>query len=341
MTPSTIDNPIRHLFIIGNGFDLAHNYPTSYNNFRDYLTDRFPGSDEYDELVPESTTMPDGEEKYDEDEIAGYVSRILDDCSGGDWGNLEAYLGSPVINSLVSDLDLLDPDDDSDKNLRHAYYNNVDRSTHMFATFPHVKDFFCDWIMDYYSGFNYGLNKLISRNKSIDWKSDIDEVLKEGDGFLDLNYTMTLEQVYGIDERNICHVHGKVGDCKEDIFLGHGEEDGEVEAFEILGAESNLTNLKRLLYKDTADAWNRHLDFFDRIGGDLVDIHSYGFSFSDVDLYYAERIAEIVDTAKVTWYINKFTDSERNSGTRKGRVLNEQIKKVEVLGFKVVADNRW
>lgn len=58
-------------------------------NFRGYITTRFPESDEYDELVPESTMMPDGEGKYDEDEIVGYISRILDDCSGGGWGNLE------------------------------------------------------------------------------------------------------------------------------------------------------------------------------------------------------------------------------------------------------------
>ena len=333
-------NPIHHLFIIGNGFDLAHNYPTSYNNFRDYITARFPGSDKYDELVPMSTTMSDCDEKYDEDEIAGYISRILDDCSGGDWGNLEAYLGSPVIDSLISDLYLLDPEDDSDKNLRHGYYNNEDLSEHMKTVFPHVKDYFCDWIMDYYRGFAYGYSKLIP-HRSLDWKSEIDTVLKDGDGFLNLNYTMTLERVYEIDENSICHVHGKVGDSDEDIFVGHGEDDGVEESFQIMGAESNLSSLKYALYKDTADAWNRHTDFFDRIGQELVDIHSYGFSFSDVDLYYAERIAEMIDATKVTWYINSYTDSERKRGTRNGRKLDEQIKKVEALGFKIAVDNRW
>lgn len=332
---------IRHLFIVGNGFDLAHNYPTSYNNFRDYITTRFPESDEYDELVPESTMMPDGEEKYDEDEIAGYISRILDDCSGGDWGNLETYLGSPVINSLIGDLDLLDPEDDSDKNLRHAYYNNEERSSNMVSTFPHVKDLFCDWIMDYYREFTYGFNKLMSNNKSTDWKNDVDAVLKDGDGFLSFNYTLTLERVYGIDENIICHIHGKVGDSNEDIFLGHGEEDGVEESFQIMGAESNLSLLKFSLYKDAADALSRHIEFFDRIGEDLIDIHSYGFSFSDVDLFYARQIAERVDVTKVIWYINSYTDSERKGNTRNGRKLDEQIKKVEELGFKVVLDNRW
>ena len=335
------NSSIHHLFIIGNGFDLAHGYPTSYNNFRDYLSKRFPGSDEYYDLVPESTTMPDGDEEYDEEDIAGYISKILDDCTRGNWGNLEAYLGTPVLNSLAGDLDLLDPDDDSEKNLRHAYYNNEDRSEHMKTVFPKVKEFFCDWIMDYYSNFTYGLNKFSPTSKSIDWKSEIDTVLRDGDGFLNLNYTETLEKVYGINEDVVCHVHGKVGDENDDIFLGHGEEDSVVEAFEIMGAESNLGTLKRSLYKDTAEAYGRHQEFFDRIRDDLVDIHSYGFSFSEVDLYYVKRIAEKVDATKVTWYINKYTDIERNDKSMSGRKLNEQIKKIEALGFKIMVDKRW
>ena len=101
--------------------------------------------------------MPDGDEKYNEDEIAGYISQILDNCGGGDWGNLESYLGTPVIEILEDDLDLLDLDEESDQNLYHAAYNNEDRSSHMLSTFPRVKDFFCDWIMDYYSEFKYGI----------------------------------------------------------------------------------------------------------------------------------------------------------------------------------------
>ena len=54
-----------------------------------------------------------------------------------------------------------------------------------------------------------------------------------------------------------------------------------------------------------------------------------------------ERIAEKVDTSKVTWYINKFTDSERKENTDKGRKIEEQIRKVENLGFKVAVDGRW
>lgn len=331
---------IRHLYIIGNGFDMTHGYETSYDNFRKYLISRFQISEENYALVPESYTLPDGGEEYDEKEMAGFIARILDECGDENWGNLEDYLGSSVIDSLISELDLLDKDDDSEKDLRHGFYNNEDRSEHMKNVFPRVKDYFCDWIMDYYRGLPYDKDGKLSDGSSR-WKQGIATILKEGDGFLTFNYTMTLERLYGIDENNICHIHGKVGDKNEDIFFGHGEDDGVKESFEIMGAESNLSFLKYSLYKDTAKAWSRHADFFDRIGTDLIDIHSFGFSFSGVDFYYVQRLAEKVDATKVTWYINQHADLERRNGTINGRYLAAQLKKVEDLGFEVVVDGRW
>ena len=33
-----------NLFIIGNGFDRGHDMPTSYNNFKDWLIEMYPES---------------------------------------------------------------------------------------------------------------------------------------------------------------------------------------------------------------------------------------------------------------------------------------------------------
>ncbi|MBP3818980.1 MAG: hypothetical protein J6H31_11840, partial [Butyrivibrio sp.] len=154
----------------------------------------------------------------------------------------------------------------------------------------------------------------------------------------------TLERVYRINEDSICHIHGKVGDANEDIYLGHGEDDGVSDSFQTMGAESNLSELKYALYKNTDEAWNKHADYFDRIGNELVDIHSFGFGFSDVDLKYIRKIAEMLGSDKVkgiTWYINKYTDTQRHDGSRGGMKLAEQIKKVENMGFKVIVDDRW
>ncbi len=96
-----------------------------------------------------------------------------------------------------------------------------------------------------------------------------------------------------------------------------------------------------MLRKDTNGAYTKHKDFFDRIDNELVDIHTYGFSFSDVDMYYVKKIAESVDPTCITWYINKYDADKRTEDSPQGRKLDAQIKKVEAMGFKIVVDDRW
>lgn len=72
------------LFVIGNGFDCyLHDLPTRYSGFRNYLINNFPKAKEF-YFIPESTFMPDGESKYDIDEVVGYIVNVIDCCNGGD-----------------------------------------------------------------------------------------------------------------------------------------------------------------------------------------------------------------------------------------------------------------
>lgn len=52
-----MNTPMKRLFIIGNGFDRAHNLPTSYWDFRKYILTRYPDAESY-YFIPESTLMP-------------------------------------------------------------------------------------------------------------------------------------------------------------------------------------------------------------------------------------------------------------------------------------------
>lgn len=51
--------------------------------------------------------------------------------------------------------------------------------------------------------------------------------------------------------------------------------------------------------KDTEHAMERHSVFFSKLS-DVKEIYSYGFSFSEVDMVYIDRISRIVDPSKVT-----------------------------------------
>jgi hypothetical protein len=40
-----------NLFVIGNWFDIHHNLPTRYRDFREYLIEKYPGCEDFDDLI--------------------------------------------------------------------------------------------------------------------------------------------------------------------------------------------------------------------------------------------------------------------------------------------------
>lgn len=304
-----------NLFVIGNGFDkILHHLPTAYSDFRTYLLEKYPGCEEFDNLIPESILMPDGSEKYEIDDVAGYISRVLDDCDGGAWWNLESYLGNKVFNSFLNDLEHMDMES-SDKETYQAVHRNEELSENMKQVFVKVKSLFCDWVREKLGALDFA-------NKQ---NGFVASVLAEGDAFLNFNYTKTLETAYGISD--VCHIHGVVGDPDEDIFFGHGDMDDFPESTWSFGADWNLNQLKRDLRKDTKSALLKHRTFFESLH-DVKSVHSFGFSFSPVDMVYIEEIAQRAEGA--TWYLNQYAAEHTNSRSI-----------LEGRGFKVAVDHRW
>lgn len=99
------------LFIIGNGFDLAHEYKTSYGSFRDYLS--------------EKGAM----------EGAFYIPDIFRDVSESDWSNFEQLLedydfvdwGSSYASNIY-----VEDDKEQDRNM--SYNNRLNDSYREIAS---------------------------------------------------------------------------------------------------------------------------------------------------------------------------------------------------------------
>lgn len=279
--------------------------------------------------------MPDGDEVMDIEEVAGYLTRIIDDCGGDEWKDLEYYLGSSIFGTLYYDLEEI-PWDGSDKETMHAIHRNEGVAASMKQAFGYMKRLFCDWVRDELGNIQYNSGGLLPNMLK---KAYVAEVLNRGDGFLNFNYTKTLEKVYGIEPAMICHVHGKVGDDYDDIFFGHGDRSGVPETINSIGADLFLGDLKRDLRKDTDKALNRHRDFFNKVNTDVQTIHSFGFSFSDVDMIYIEEIANRVDKNRAIWYLNNHDANEKPD--LKVKDWKSKRQKLEEIGFNVQVDNRW
>lgn len=306
------------LYIIGNGFDCAHGLPTKYSDFRKYVVSQIPdGSDYYYYSVPESITLPDGGEKYELDDVVMYIVKILDMCGGEDWSELEAYLGDAIYDAFLDELH--DVDIDNDK-LYHEIYANEDLATDIRESFIDVQSLFAEWVNEELSRIDY----MGKKNK------DIDKIIDSKGLYLSFNYSITLEKVYGINENQICHIHGRVGDSEDKIIMGHGDDAPIKDNLTYLGAEIPFGELKRKLRKDTTGIICNHKDFFDRLSN-LKKIYTYGFSFSDVDMVYVEEICRHINPQKVVWYLNSY-DCINNADFRST---------LERLGFIVDEERNW
>lgn len=298
------------LFVIGNGFDIAHKFKTKYNHFRDYLINNFDGIQVDYPVLPEAIYMPDGEIEYNDEEVLSMLLFLLDEVEFRDnkseWNNIEYSLGQLEYDTFLDD-NYYDED-----NLIHMAYNNEDTAQSLITPVTSIQKYFQEWINQI---------EINSENKN----SKFEDLIEENDQFLTFNYTSTLEEVYDVDDDNICYIHGRQG---EEIHFGHGSDrdDSEYYSINYIGSDYGLSTIHENLRKRTDLVLQHNKDFFENLKeNDITSIYSYGFSFGEVDTIYLKEICKNIDTSKVTWYLNNY-DSEEDRNNFKNVIISSGFK---------------
>ena len=286
------------LFVIGNGFDLAHRLPTCYECFHDYLRERYPDADEEAACVPWSGIGHHGEEIWDPVEVAGYLMNLLSRTAKEDWSDFEEALGHLNFHDDFSELPE-QIDRDGDRNYFHEAYQNEDLASQIAGCVPQICSLFSDWVetIDVAGASPIaGFQRLINPSRDL---------------FLNFNYTQTLEELYGA--QNVCHIHGTLG---EELLVGHGAgaRFDEDHFSDYIGSEDGIEFVQDALRKDTAGALKKHRAFFDKLSSGLSAVYSYGFSFGSVDEVYLEEICRSAFTESVTWYLLNYPADEQERG---------------------------
>lgn len=288
-----------NLFIIGNGFDLAHGLPTRYEDFHTYLKETYPGALA---ILPgfniSSTMMPDGEEVFEANELVAFLTDVISkaEAEGDKWSDLETCLGNLDFGDYFEEMDELLYDETNGKEIdyfRKAYHFEDISRNFSDATIK-IKDLFSDWVntikLDDVES-NPTLESLMNRSQ---------------DYFINFNYTRVLEEVYAAE--NVFHLHGEQNG---EIIIGHGVIKESLEN-EYIGTEFSLAEMHEALKKNTDEVITSHSLLF-RSLKDVKSIYSYGFSFSEVDLPYIKKVCESIDTQSITWYLSAHDkDSTRN-----------------------------
>ena len=116
--------------------------------------------------------------------------------------------------------------------------------------------------------------------------------------FINFNYTSTLQDVYGVDDINLLHIHGCVKNYDELIF-GHGEtmeeepefdEDGEPRRTMFTDAEDAAKYPFYALKKPVDEVLKMHQRFFDLLKN-IQEVIVIGHSISKIDWPYFVKIS--------------------------------------------------
>lgn len=270
------------LYIIGNGFDLYHDLPSSYTKFGEYIkehdNDVFEAIEEYifsSEPTPELwKNFEESLGHFNDDELREFAKTYLMDYGSEEWRDSAHHDYQYMINEVV-------------KGLTDNLYK------HLAA-----------WALE--------LDKVTPNNNRL----SLDKEAK----YLSFNYTHTIENLYA-PTGEILHIHGSIEDANSQLVLGHGtapaphrtedeiknsmDEDSYIEYCEeragedprVYEGENIIRGYWEESYKNTQQIIADNQTFFNDLQ-EVTEIHVIGLSFSSVDLNYIEEINKKVPDAK-------------------------------------------
>ena len=286
---------MKTLYIIGNGFDIAHGMLTSYSCFCRWL---------------------ERSKDVNARRVHWALSHLEEYCNVSDfWGSLEEGLGEVDIEEYLKDIR------DEHVGPRGTYIDNYGRvSDAVSAWYDIDKEYILENISDFFAKWIRSIKDNVEADEEfIQW-------LDPNGLYLSFNYTATLENVYHIDTQNILHIHGNAKNKQDYLEFGHGTiydlEECEKIGDKVLGFDADSIAKhygKELnkLYKDTELILSRNQQWFDDLSKNAIEkVYCYGLSFGKVDDLYYEEIVEQVPNAQWTFYIyegENYADFAKNN----------------------------
>lgn len=267
------------LFIIGNGFDLAHGLPTSYRNFFDFL--------ESHNILSSVSSL---------EELTRYPGSML-------WSDLENHIG--YIDGETYMEKAISIRQETFEGLEYPYGANDTVTEHI------------EWVFQ-------GLMSLPDDTKQ--WIKSVDlsdlqpnikfsEYFNEESLFVNFNYTHVLENIYGINDSNVFHIHGDI----DEPILGHNTQIKEYVSVDSSVMDIEEDDFRRTIYNRT-NSFMEEVDknvehniyMLERFlsGFQISEIIVFGLSFGDADLDYISYLNQ--EYPKVTWKYSYYRNKEES-----------------------------
>lgn len=299
------------LIVIGNGFDLFHGIPSSYWGFYNYLKENswsYRVSEfikQYNYESEESILAFFGNiKKSEEDDTSLFLEKIEQFIDTDElWSNFEKALGdldADALREYFSDEIVSFACEDWSESFNHSYQNAIQEA----LDFVHQISFYLKkWIQQ----LDINVKPKLSR-----------EIISLDAFYITFNYTRTLENVYGIPNEQICHIHGSVDDFGE-LIVGHGNKDSfkrtkkysfdEDDDFRLIQGEKIIINYFKAAYKNVKRIIENKQKLWDGLK-EVQKVYILGHSLSDVDMPYFEKIYQSVKSG-CEWYVSYYEPEDR------------------------------
>ena len=301
----------KNLFIIGNGFDVAHELKSQYSDFKEWFASSIYGENwRNGNFLDKLEAMPEVplQQIYT---VNGKIYNLykegrfllwLIECAASkatdiEWNQFEHLLGK---------LDY--------KKVFEEYVGEDDIVPILVGVLGTLKDFFYEWI------------KTINITEKISADEKFKRIISpRKDLVLTFNYTETIERLYGVSDENICHLHGKCppqqmkeqggryfGNGSSRLVVGHNEMDYDPDLkFDNYQEKEYIEKAKSLdlcLKKDSENVVYANKSFYEKIkNSDIAAVYSYGFSYSEADYLQIQKVCESLRGGEgVKWLFTSF-----------------------------------
>lgn len=285
------------LFIVGNGFDIAHGIPTKYGDFRSFIVHNYPEALEFrDEVV----YLEDFDDIDPNEFAAEILLNTMDKAAGEDWSNFEDALAHinfdnkfPLPNHKENETD------EEDQELMKHYLLYMDVLTSGVINCSKIwQDFFRLWLKEIQQTIDHG----DYRPKDCLLKLFSDSEMQ----FFSFNYTKTLQRLYAV--KKVIHIHNRIG---QKLIFGHDKSDKVGLYQSVCGEDSPnicssfLDDMVLSFKKDTISPMKKYASFFKNLNDSIDKVYSYGFNYGKVDSVYIKEIISRI-SPKATWYFTEF-----------------------------------
>lgn len=299
------------LFIIGNGFDLAHHLPTRFFDFRTFLSHAQPGFLEQFEahynLYPESSKS--AQEKFLWEDFELKLSNI----------------DETLALSEGTDINLgLEIEDIGVENTNYCYVENL------LGNIDRLPKYLKTWVR------SIRIRDCLPRTSKIG--------ISPEDMFVTFNYTAVLENVYHLANEQVIHIHGSLRAYTTNPIVGHGNSQC------IRRMQKEVSKLLYSFDEKKRGAYRAVLDYYKKTFKDvkkyyrlltplrnknIEEIIVVGHSIADIDIPYFEEIDRLTGKSKnwtVYYHSIQKAESKRN-GLIKAGISERRISMKEEQSF--------